>query len=157
MARIITAILIVTLLKSVGPAALPDSASAGERTGPADVTVCGDILLRFEHKPRRLDFLGCRMDKVYGLRAIVSDYRVEGRYAEPIEHYFVKAANMPVLRFACCGWDSIGTARRDGWLQDGAASYQISMTSGETLLRRREDWPRIPWFKVTVIRYLEEP
>jgi hypothetical protein len=31
------------------------------------------------------------------------------------------------------------------------------MGSCETLLNRREDWPRIPWFSVTVTRYLEEP
>jgi hypothetical protein len=31
------------------------------------------------------------------------------------------------------------------------------MGSGETLLNRRVDWPRIAWFNVTVTRYLEEP
>jgi hypothetical protein len=63
----------------------------------------------------------------------------------------------PRLGFYCCGWDSIGAGGRDGWLQDHGASYTISMGSGETLLNRREDWPRIPWFSVTVTRYLEEP
>jgi hypothetical protein len=157
MARIITTVLIVALLQSVGPTALPDMASAGERMTPADATVCGDLLFRLGHKAQRLDFLRCRTERVHGFRALVGDYRVQGRYAGPVEHYFVKAAGMPPLRFVCCGWDSIGTAGRDGWLKDGTTSYQISMTSGETLHNRREDWPQIAWFKVTVVRYLEEP
>jgi hypothetical protein len=155
--RYITAILIIVLLDSFGPAVLGDKASAGEPVKRSDATVCGDLLLRLEQKPQRLNFLGCRFDRVYGLRALVGEYRVEGRYAALIEHYFVEVANMPILRFACCGWDSIGTGRRDGWLKDGAISYQISMTSGETVLNRREDWPRIAWFQVTVVRYLEDP
>ena len=94
---------------------------------------------------------------MYGLDALVADYRVEGRYAETIERYFVEAAKMPALGFYCCGWDSIRVVGRDGWLRDGVTSYEISMGSGETLLNRREDWPRIPWFSGRVTRYLEEP
>jgi hypothetical protein len=149
MIRIITAILIALWLSSAGLAASPDTAPPA-----AD---CSDLLLDLNHKPQHLDFLGCRADTVHGLKALVADYRVEGRHAETVERYFVKTAKMPVLGFYCCGWDSIGTSGRDGWLQAGGASYNISMGSGETLLNRREDWPKIPWFSVTVTRYLEEP
>ncbi|MFK0206333.1 DUF4952 domain-containing protein [Agrobacterium sp. NPDC090283] len=157
MIRIITATLITLLPSSVGWAASPDTPAADTGIGPKRAAACGDLLLGLEHKPQRLDFLGCRVDMVYGLKALVADYRVEGRYAEAIERYFADAANMPVLGFYCCGWDSIGAAGRDGWLQDGVTSYEISMGSGETLFNRREDWPRISWFSVTVTHYIEEP
>jgi hypothetical protein len=86
--------------------------------GQKHAAACGDFLLGLAHKPPRLDFLGSQVDTAYGLKALVADYRVEGRYAEAIERYFVKAANMPALGFYyCCGWDSIGAAGRDGWLQ----------------------------------------
>jgi hypothetical protein len=155
MHRIIAAIFISLVLLSVGLAAPPDTAPAASGIVPA--VACDDLLLGLGHKPPRLDFLGCRVDTVYGLKALVADYRVEGLYAETIEHYFVKVANMPALGFYCCGWDSIRAGSRDGWLQDGVTSYEISMGSGETLLNRREDWPRIPWFSVRATRYLEVP
>jgi hypothetical protein len=156
MTRIVIATFITLLLSSAGllPAPLETAATG---IGPERAATCGDLLRDLEHKPAGLDFLGCRVNTVYGLDALVADYRVEGRYAEAIERYFVKAANMPVLGFYCCGWDSIGAAGRDGWLQDRGASYEISMGSGETLLNRRVDWPRIAWFNVTVTRYLQEP
>ena len=157
MTRIITATFITLLLGNAGLAASPGTAPDATGIGPARAAACGDLLLGLKHKPPRLDFLGCRVDNVYGLDALVADYRVEGRYAGTIERYFSKAANMPALGFYCCGWDSIGAVGRDGWLRDGVTSYEISMGSGETLLNRREDWPRIPWFSVRVTRYLEEP
>ncbi len=155
MIRIIITTLITLLPSGLGWAASSGITLAG--IGPTRPAACGDLLLGIEHKPPRLDYLGCGADTVHGLRALVADYRVEGRYAEAIERYFATAANMPTLRFYCCGWDSIGAAGRDGWLQKGAASYVISMGSGETLFNRREDWPRILWFNVMVTRYLEEP
>jgi len=157
MTRIITATLIALLLSSAGLAASPDAVPDATGIGPARPATCGDLLLGLKQKPPHLDFWGCRVQTVYGLDALVADYRVEGRYAEAIERYFAKVANMPVLGFYCCGWDSIGATGRDGWLKDGVTSYEISMGSGETLLNRREDWLRIPWFSVRVTRYLEEP
>lgn len=157
MVRISTALFVLVLLGGAGAPASPDEVSAVVRVGPKDATACGDLLLQLKRKPPRLDFRGCRVDREYGLKALAADYRVEGRYAGLVERYFVEMANMPALRFVCCGWDSIATAHRDGWLRDGPVAYQISMTSGETLFNRREDWRRIPWFEVRVIRYLEEP
>jgi hypothetical protein len=85
MHRIIAAIFISLVLLSVGLAAPPDTAPAASGIVPA--VACGDLLLGLGHKPPRLDFLGCRVDTVYGLKALVADYRVEGLYAETIEHY----------------------------------------------------------------------
>lgn len=52
-------------------------------------------------------------------------------------HFSETAANLPALGFYCCGSDSIGPVGRDGWLLEGAASYEISMGSGEALITRR--------------------
>ena len=145
LAQLIVATFIALSLPSAGLAA------------PGENAPCGDLLLDLQHKPPHLAFVGCRADVLYGLKVLVADYQVEGRYAAAVEGYFMKVANLPALGFYCCGWDSIGKLGRDGELHEGALSFEVSMGSGETLVNRRQDWPRIPLFHVSVTRFLEEP
>ena len=135
--------------------ALP--ARAGEPTAPTIAATCGDLLERLGQKPPRLEFLRCSDGDVYGARALVAEYRVAGRDASEVEAHLVKVAAMPALHFICCGWDSVGNGSCDGVIKQAGASYQVSMTSGETLHNRREAWPEIAWFNVTITQYLEDP
>lgn len=118
---------------------------------------CGDLLADLKQESSHLDFLGCQEEMREPVRAQVARYRVAGSQAQAVERHFMKTANMPALVFLCCGWDSVGPKGRDGWLQAGVEHFTISMHSDETLFNRRADWSRIPWFNVTVIRYLEMP
>jgi polyribonucleotide nucleotidyltransferase len=81
-------------------------------------------------------------------------YRVAGRHAASVEAYFVTTANMPKLRFNCCGWESYekqaGRVVTYGTINFEKKAYEISMDSGESLVNRRARWPEIPYFIVDV-------
>ena len=157
LAQRIVATFIALSFAGAGLAAPREGAPAVVHAGAEGGAACGDLLLDLQRKPPHLAFVGCRADVLYGLKALVADYQVEGRYAAAVEGYFMQVADLPALGFYCCGWDSIGKVGRDGLLREGALSFEVSMGSGETLVNRREDWSRIPLFHVSVTRYLEEP
>lgn len=69
------------------------------------------------------------------------------------EDYFVSAAALPRLRFACCGWEH----PRCGRLEEGGREYSLYMLSEESLVSERGEWLLIPWFYVWVEYFLEEP
>ncbi|NKC51897.1 hypothetical protein HED63_22835 [Ochrobactrum cytisi] len=112
---------------------------------------------RISNKNRLISIFSAVRKKCGNLCEHKLPYRVAGSQAQAVERHFMKTANMPAPVFLCCGWDSVGPKGRDGWLQAGVEHFTISMHSDETLFNRRADWSRIPWFNVTVIRYLEMP
>lgn len=120
--------------------------------------MCADFLAKVGKKPASLQFVECKKVVAYGLAALESSYRVNGAHAAASEAYLVKIAQIPRLRFICCGWDSYplkpGPRERYGDLHMDGYPYEISMSSGETLEKR---WAAIPFFHVRVTVYLEEP
>lgn len=127
---------------------------------------CSDFLAELKKKPQTLEFLECQRVKRHGLSALESKYRVDGIHASKIENYFVKTARMPKLRFNCCGWESFPdnidnagalTKPTHGLLKSKQNQYEVTMTSGESLVGQRTRWREIPYFYVTVTRYLELP
>ena len=131
------------------------------QTTPVGPPVCADFLAKLGHKPKGLEFIGCKPVRLYGVAALESDYRVKGAYAGPIEAYLVKTAGMPRLRFICCGWESVPRdvrgQRTYGVYAAGGRSYAVTMSSRETLVNQRSALHTVDYFYVTTVLYLEEP
>ena len=90
-----------------------------------------------------------------GQKLCESTYAIPGRHARATEARLVKQYGMGKLVFECCGWfparGKVGVFRRSHRMADGAyASYQISMSSEETLERQ---WDKIGFFYVTLSIY----
>ncbi|MET1079687.1 MAG: DUF4952 domain-containing protein [Pseudomonas sp.] len=122
--------------------------------------VCADFLQALGQKPPGLEFIECSAGHDAQLRALIATYRVRGAQAEQVEHQLVRDAQLPPLRFACCGWHAF--PRDDGQFRGSLPGpqerpYQVSMASEETLIRERNQWGAIPWFYVTLILDLEDP
>jgi hypothetical protein len=123
---------------------------------------CSDFLMEIKKKPSHLEFVTCKEVTSHGLAALLSEYRVAGTHAASVESHFVRTAKMPKLRYTCCGWESLPadpkTQRPNGQYQASTVSYEISMSSGETKGgSARSHWKEIPYFYVSVMRYLESP
>ncbi len=85
-------------------------------------------------------------------------YKVSGKNAHLIEDLLHNKYGMSKLRFVCCGWE----AHPDGQIeiQDKFNSrfkklytynyISISMYSKETLIQKRKNWHKIPYFYVIV-------
>jgi hypothetical protein len=123
--------------------------------------VCADFLAKLGHKPKALEFVGCKRVRLFGVAALQSDYRVKGAYAGPVETHFVKTAGMPRLRFICCGWESVPldvrAQRTYGLYVAGDRSYAVSMVSSQTLINQRSALHEVDHFNVTVVLYLALP
>jgi hypothetical protein len=115
---------------------------------------CADFLQLMQVKPSHLEFVECSAQKKYGVGVLEAKYRVAGRHAASVEAYFVTTANMPKLRFNCCGSESYekqaGRVVTYGTINFEKKAYEISMDSCESLVNRRARWPEIPYFIVDV-------
>jgi hypothetical protein len=130
---------------------------------------CADFLEQLRRVPKGLEFVDCRRVNEHGSVALQANYRVSGAKASDVETYLVNTSGMPPLRFICCGWES---APRHPRTQRGYGVYRlpksmrpsadvtqlhISMNSGETLVNQRSDWPRLEYFQVRALLYIELP
>ena len=122
---------------------------------------CADFLLEINRKPRNLEFVACQQTVKGGLPALEATYRVTGADAAGVEAYLVKTARMPMLRFLCCGWESVPrnpkTERRTGTYRHHGNQHEILMGSGEVTINQRARWAEISTFYVTATRYLDLP
>lgn len=115
---------------------------------------CDDFLSLINKKPDQLNFVSCEAGKSAQLRALKATYSVDGEHAKDVEAYLKKHFELPTLRFACCGWDTLGPK--------GSFSFQnyyveVSMYSDETLIRERSRWKEIDHFNVQLTLLLESP
>lgn len=125
------------------------------------VAHCADFLAaQQQHKPPALEWVGCAEGHDHQLRALVATYRVPGAQAAAVERYLVRHTGMAPLRFVCCGWEPRSRRGQPGQGRLPSPAQQpmrVDMHSGETLVTRRGDWSRIPWFEVSVTLPLESP
>lgn len=141
---------------------LADEVAANMQAISGQSPKCSDFLTDIKRKPNHLEFVTCKEVTSHGLAALLSEYRVAGTHAASVESHFVRTAKMPKLRYTCCGWESIPvdpkTQRPNGKYQTSTVSYEISMSSSETKGgSARSHWKEIPYFYVSVMRYLESP
>jgi hypothetical protein len=160
--RLICQLFITGFFSVLAYASEPAKSNPKNITPPGATPQCGDFLSAINQKPKYLDFVGCEKTERHGLAALESQYQVKGINAKSVEGFFVKTAQMPKLRYLCCGWESTPenpkTDRRTGTYKSGSNLYEISMSSGETTTgKRRASWPKIPAFHVEAVLYLESP
>lgn len=141
---------------------LADEITANTQAISEQSIKCSDFLMDIKRKPNHLEFVACKEVNIHGLAALLTEYRVTGTHAASVESHFVRTAKMPKLRYTCCGWESLPanpkTQRPNGQYQTSTVSYEISMSSGETKGgSARSRWKEIPFFYVSVVRYLESP
>lgn len=125
-------------------------------TGAASPPACGDFLERLHRKPAYLQLSGCQQTHEAQVRVLEAFYRVPGPRAAQAEGYLTSSSGMPKLKFACCGWEVPGY-QFGRFNTPGGQPYFVQMGSGETIYSRRADWPKINFFNIRVISYLEEP
>lgn len=115
---------------------------------------CGDLLAGLGQKPDYLEYQGCEREVGLQDRPLVARYRVAGRHAHKAERYLQRLYGLPELKRYCCAWDSTLHSWRD---RRTGVAYMLVMASGETLVRRRADWPQIAFFEVSLKAYAHDP
>jgi hypothetical protein len=127
----------------------------------ANEITCGDFLGQSNKKPPALEFVRCEKILQYGTPALVAHYRVAGINAAAVETSLIKSARMPRLRFLCCGWESAPISpkshARTGVYAVHGQRFEVTMTSGESTVHKRQRWAEIPYFTVKITVYTELP
>jgi len=114
---------------------------------------CDDILAGLHKKPKDLEFVGCKQRADLQGQPREASYRVAGSRAAAVESYLAKELKIKKLRRTCCVWESTENSYRDR----KARLYTITMSTEENVIGSRSQWPKIPYFYVTVDQYQEEP
>jgi hypothetical protein len=121
----------------------------------SNAPTCTDFLANAGVRPKGLTYLSCEPARNAQIPVLRAQYEVSGIHAGVIEAQLNERFGMSSLKFLCCGWEpkdgGVGQ-RRD----ERGFAYLVSMTSEETILRQRTDWPRLKFF-VRVDLMLEEP
>ena len=143
-----------SVTRTLAPAAAAASVVAAEIS-------CGDFLAQLNKKPPALEFVSCGKTVRHGTSALEATYRVAGGNAAAVETHLIKSGRMPRLRFICCGWESLPASpqsqARTGVYVHRGQRFEITMTSGESLVNQRRRWAEIPYFQVKVTTYTESP
>lgn len=122
---------------------------------------CGDFLARWNKKPAALKFIQCETWERAQVSTLTSSYTVQGADAIEIEKFLQRQFGMTPLRFLCCGWEVSpakgGVSPHYGrYIDPEGAKFEVSMSSGETLLNSRRAWHKIPEFHIQITTYLGE-
>ncbi|WP_016753660.1 DUF4952 domain-containing protein [Leptospira santarosai] len=122
---------------------------------------CGDFLKQHGKKPKHLEFVKCIKEQDRQISTLVARYRVKGKYASKVEKYCIDTFGMQPLWNVCCIWEPMPNSkgRRYGSLKSGwnGFYYTIDMGAESSGSNKREGWPEIDWFIVTVELPLEHP
>ncbi|BDB24006.1 hypothetical protein Tamer19_28790 [Cupriavidus sp. TA19] len=132
--------------------AILGNATASEEAAPH--LVCGDFMSRLGLQRPDVRFVSCEPVRSSdpGMDRLEAVYRVEGKDIAKVENWLIRFAHVKPLRFACCGWQTSEGAftGRDG------AFYTIGM-GGETSVSTRKAFAKIPFLKLRITRYFEQP
>ena len=115
---------------------------------------CGDFLEQLHAKPQYLEFVECKPNlRDEQTKPLVAHYQVKGIHAAAVERALHNSFAMSRMKRICCIWESPERAfhSKDGHI------YYLSMGSGETLLYKRSDWGKIPYFYVDFSLQTQEP
>ncbi len=102
---------------------------------------------------KKLKYKSCENTKDAQLKVVRTEYRVTGNDAKEAESFIRKHFSMNNVRFICCGWSTAGQPVQ-AYQDEKGFTYEIRMVSTETL---EKDWSKIPYFTVSVIKFLEQP
>jgi|GEM_PF-634247 len=124
---------------------------------------CDDFLARWDAKPAALQFTQCERVENSQVDRFVASYVAKGTDAAAVETFLQHQFDMAPLKFLCCGWEPIRVSSGGDFLsghgkyedEDGVY-FEVTMVSGETLVRDRKDWKTISEFQVRVTTYLGE-
>jgi len=114
---------------------------------------CADLQTLLQRKPNSLHFLGCSQRSDLQGAPFEGKYRTEGKHAAEVEEYLVNVFKIKELRRTCCVWESADNSYRDSHKRP----VVISMSTEETAIDERSQWPRIDHFYVTIDLFRDEP
>jgi hypothetical protein len=114
---------------------------------------CRDLLSSLHRKPDYIRFLNCRKRIDLQGSPFEATYRVEGSHAAQAEQYLIKIFKIKTLSRTCCVWESANNSYRDA----RGRSFVISMSTEETTVDKRKQWPAIQYFYITVDLFVDEP
>lgn len=109
---------------------------------------CGNFLKKLKMEHKSIEFLGCKKESLAQLFAFKARYRVKGTEAKKAEKHLVKNLKMSPLSFQCCGWLNSSV------MIDTHKGYFAQMGSPETI---EQDWNKISYFDITIIKPIGEP
>ncbi|MBP0017478.1 MAG: DUF4952 domain-containing protein [Cyanobacteria bacterium SBLK] len=125
--------------------------------------VCEDFLKVWQEKPSDLQFIRCKKVKKFGFDRLESFYVVKGSDAARVEKILQRKFGMASLKFLCCGWEPIfkkgdvNTLGLGNYRDKNGIDFEISMYSEETIITDRQEWDKIPEFRIYVSMFLENP
>ena len=114
---------------------------------------CRDILTALQRKPSYVQFLDCKQRTDLQGAPFEATYRVTGSRAAGAEGYLIKEFRIKKLSRTCCVWESANNSYSDAQEK----SYVISMSTQETIIDKRDLWPRIGHFYITVDLFPDKP
>lgn len=116
------------------------------------VPECKDFLKEMGWKIDGVEYQSCDAEIALQSRTMVAKYHVAGKYAAAVEQLFHDRTGMPMMKFACCGWEVSGQLYLGVPIPD--TPYAVYMVSGEeTGIDDRAYWDQISHFKI-YIRHL---
>lgn len=115
---------------------------------------CQDFLGALGTYPKSIEYLGCHQEPELQTAPLIATYRVKGAEAAAAEAHLQQTYGMGHLQFFCCMWDSLRRFHRD---RQSGIGYEFLMTSEETPVNQRPQWPQITFFYITVSVNTLEP
>ncbi len=115
--------------------------------------ICGDLLAELHKKPNNLEFISCSRHMDLQGRPWAAIYRVPGSHAAEGEQFLVREFHIKKVTHACCEWAST----QNSYMDKNGRVLILEMGSGETLVRTKDQWRKIPYFDVEVELETEEP
>jgi ribosomal protein L24E len=112
-----------------------------------------DLLAKLQKKPKSLEFVSCSRHMELQGKPWMAIYRVDGTHAAEVEQFLVREFGMKKVTHTCCEWAST----QNSYVHKDGRVFIFEMGSGETLINRKDQWSKIPYFNVEVELETEEP
>ncbi|WP_080963201.1 MULTISPECIES: DUF4952 domain-containing protein [Pseudomonas] len=116
---------------------------------------CGDFLRAMVGASDTIEYVKCDSEPERQSAPLTAIYRVKGSDAQAVEQYLHEKFGVgEYLKFVCCIWEVRGMTSYED--KKTGIWYHIRMSSEETVYNKREDWGRIGYFYITVVRFMED-
>ena len=112
------------------------------------LTICQDFLRELSSPLDTIEFISCEQDESSYLKPFVAKYKVPGKDAKEVEKFLISSFEMLPLTYTCCGWEP---AKGSVDYIDNKTNIHYSIAMGvETMYSNQADWPKIPYFILTI-------
>ncbi|RXU66912.1 MULTISPECIES: DUF4952 domain-containing protein [Pseudomonas] len=116
---------------------------------------CGDFLRAMVGVSDTIEYVKCDSEPERQSAPLTALYRIKGRDAQAVEQYLHdKFGVSEYLKFVCCLWEVRGMTSYED--KKTGITYHIRMSSEETIYNKRDDWGKIGYFYITVVRFMED-